>query len=400
MSLRLPPFLASVAALALLAWTAWREVEPAACVWAVFLFASSDRLLWHACEAKPYAFDVLAAVGFLALFSATRSWSVHRRVWLFVPPMPVVVWLCYPGCFLCGGVVLALAWDVWRDRRPACLVAYGSLAVAVVSSFAALYFGPARAQRCAAMESCWTGQFPDWGQPWTVPFWSVASTLDAARYCFMPWGYPLALFAIAGGIRLWKSGLREFVTLAAAPLALNLLAAWLHGYPFGGARVVVHAAPALAILSGAAIAPCLEWCRSRGRALAGPLFALLMLPLALSLYRVAVPWFRPDCAAATEYALEHRTPDEPVYGNHWQFEYYCRGLGQQFAYLCLDSTLADRPAWVLLTAYEDRERAETVDRLAQSFRVVDRREFPGATALRLIPEAQARASLTLPARTD
>jgi hypothetical protein len=399
MAMRLPPYFASVVALLLLAWTAWREVGPAASVWAVLLFASSDRLLWHACEAKPYAFDVLAAVGLLALYSATRQRSITRRVWLFVPLMPVVVWLSYPGCFLCGGVLLGFAWDAWGDRRPKSATPYLALAIAVVGSFAALYFGPARAQRCSAMESCWTGQFPDWHRPWMVPFWSIASTFDAARYCFMPWGYPIALFAIAGGWRLWKLGQRQFVTLAAAPLLLNLLAAMLQGYPFGGARVVVHAAPALAILSAAAIAPCLEWCWQSRRVLTIPVIALLVTPLGLSAYRVTVPWFRPDCAAATEYALRHRTSNEWVYGNHWQFEYYCRALGERFAYLREGQPPNAPSAWVLLTAYDDLERAETVHRLAQTCRIIDHREFVGATAVRVRP-IDSTASLKLPARNE
>jgi hypothetical protein len=39
-----------------------RVLSPAAVPWAVFLAACSDQVLWHTCEAKPYAVDVLVAV--------------------------------------------------------------------------------------------------------------------------------------------------------------------------------------------------------------------------------------------------------------------------------------------------------------------------------------------------
>src|SRR5437870_2499223 len=61
-ALRLLPFLASCGALIWLVPIARRVLMPAAVPWAVLLFATSDRLLWHACEVKPYALDVFAAV--------------------------------------------------------------------------------------------------------------------------------------------------------------------------------------------------------------------------------------------------------------------------------------------------------------------------------------------------
>ncbi len=61
LALRLPPFLASCAALLLMVPVARRLLPAAAVPWAVLLFACSEQLSWHACEAKPYAFDVLAA---------------------------------------------------------------------------------------------------------------------------------------------------------------------------------------------------------------------------------------------------------------------------------------------------------------------------------------------------
>src|SRR5271169_3353423 len=60
LAMRLPPFLASCGALLLLVPIARRLLPAAAVPWALLLFACSEQLLQHACEAKPYAFDVLA----------------------------------------------------------------------------------------------------------------------------------------------------------------------------------------------------------------------------------------------------------------------------------------------------------------------------------------------------
>jgi hypothetical protein len=392
LALRLPSFLASLAALGLVAWTTWREVGPAAAAWAALLIATSDRLLWHACEAKSYSFDVLCAAGLLALFTATRTWRLERRALAFVPLMPLVVWVSYPGCFLCGGLLAALLPAVWRDRRPASVAAFATLALAVVGSFTLLYFGPARAQRCAEMDSCWTGQFADWGRPWYVPLWTFCSTFDVVRYCFMPWGFVLGGYAIVGGIQLCRAGRADFVTLAVAPLGLNLLAAWLHCYPYGAARVVVHAAPALAILIAAGVAPSLNWLRAGGRTTVAIAALMLLIPAGFSTFRVAVPWYRTDCAAAADYALAHRSADEAVFGNLWQFEYYCREIGDHFAYVDANLSFPDGRTWVLLTAYQAEERAATVAAIARQRRLLDYQDYDGAAVILLDSLPQSNGS--------
>ena len=57
-AVRLWPLLASCAAVVLMVPLARRLVQPRAVPWAALL-AVSDRLLWHASEAKPYSLDVL-----------------------------------------------------------------------------------------------------------------------------------------------------------------------------------------------------------------------------------------------------------------------------------------------------------------------------------------------------
>ena len=72
-ALRLPPFLASCASMLLFAWVAGRLLDARAVPCAVLLFAVSEQLSWHACEAKPYAFDVLTATIMLAVYAAAQK---------------------------------------------------------------------------------------------------------------------------------------------------------------------------------------------------------------------------------------------------------------------------------------------------------------------------------------
>src|SRR5262249_44345098 len=126
-ALRLAPFLASCAALLLMVPIARALLPPRAVPWALLLFACSEQLSWHACEAKPYALDVLAATLLLALHVKTRAWSLTARLLGLAALAPVLIFLSYPACFLFGGALLALAPAVWRDHRKTVWLAYGLL---------------------------------------------------------------------------------------------------------------------------------------------------------------------------------------------------------------------------------------------------------------------------------
>src|SRR5262249_52033151 len=112
-ALRLVPFLASCAALLLVVPLARRLLPATAVPWAVFFFACSDQLLWHTCEAKPYAVDVFVATVLAWLFSHSQEARLEGRLLLFAVFAPVAIFLAYPGCFLFGGLLVALLPTVW-----------------------------------------------------------------------------------------------------------------------------------------------------------------------------------------------------------------------------------------------------------------------------------------------
>src|SRR5258707_1918297 len=77
---RLVPLVASCASLLGLAAIARRVLPPQGVPWVALLIGCSDTLLWHCCEAKPYAVDMLVATGLLGIVAYGREWSLARHL--------------------------------------------------------------------------------------------------------------------------------------------------------------------------------------------------------------------------------------------------------------------------------------------------------------------------------
>jgi hypothetical protein len=404
--LRLLSVLASSLALLLMVPLARSVLQPRAVPWAVLLFACSDRLLWHACEAKPYSLDVLMAIVLPALVCWTRGWNLTPRLMLFILIAPVTIFLVYPGCFLGGGVLIALLIDIVQTRRPwRVYLAYGVLVVVTLGAFAVLVAGPVHIQRCETLERCWEHTFPNWSRPWTVPGWTVWSTIRIADYCCRPIGGSMIFLAIIGSVSLWRRRPSLLVLLATPPL-LALVASFLHGYPYTGARVMVFAAPALFLLIGEGTPPALRWLRRQridvGRWAGSPrlatvptllLYALLCVPVARTAFRVAIPWERPDAAAASAYVLAHREADDAVMAGSWEYQYYLRNLGA--ALLTPQRGGPARPrVWVVLTGkVTSAQRLDVALDLARGeHQTLQLREFADTTVLLAARQPSAAAA--------
>lgn len=397
-ALRLLPFLASCTALLLLVPVAHRVLRPAAVPWALLLLAFSDHVLWHSCEAKPYAMDVFAATLVLALFCCTAPWQLGRRLLVYGLVGPVLIVLVYPGCFLCGGVLVALLPTVWRARRATILLGYGLVVLAIVTAFALLLTGPIRAQRCEAIVACWKGSFPHWDRPWTVPAWTVLGILEVFRYCFEPIGQVLLLVAAAGATSLWRRRLRAWLAVLLVPVLLPLLAAYLEAYPFGGYRLLVYATPALALLIAEGL-PLREASSAERAARSGStpdslrsalhaprstlgtlcrhgLLAVALLPFPWALHRTLHPWKRADCDQAARYVLARRQPGDDVAANHWEYAYYFRQIGPRFGLLGQASPALHDRLWLVTTAAVPEDRLEILYHLErQGWQMLEQREF-------------------------
>src|SRR5262249_52500409 len=130
------------------------------------------------------------------------------------------------------------------DRR----LAYAAWSLAVAGSFAALFLGPIRAPRGRGGGAGWLRPFPGRARPWRVAGGAGRATSGGGRYRFMPLGHVLSVLAVVGAWAAWRTQRRKELLVLAGPLGLALLGAWLHGYPYGGSRLEVFAAPGLAVL--------------------------------------------------------------------------------------------------------------------------------------------------------
>jgi hypothetical protein len=174
------------------------------------------------------------------------------------------------------------------------------------------------------------------------------------------------------------------VALLVVPILLALAASFAHRYPYGGARVLVYAAPALVLLIGVGTPVAWDWLR-RCHRLAPACLALLFLPPLLAAGCAAIfSWPRADTAGAAAYVLAHRQPTDIVEGNDWTHQYYFRRLGSAFQ----PSAVIDAPAgrcWIVYT--EERSSAERLPSAMShgpaGWVAVDRREFDFTTVLLL-----------------
>jgi hypothetical protein len=344
-ALRLLPFLAGCAAFVGAVALARRLLSPWGAVWFALLLGCSDRLLFHCCEAKPYAVDVLVAVGLLATFVCRRGEgdaALCRQLLLYAALSPLLVFLSFPACFLLGGAALALLPAVLRARAWRVWGAYAAFGVLLGGSFLLLATGPVRAQRNERLLGCWAENFPDWETPWAVPFRGAVRLTETFRYASEPTGNVLIAFAVVGAVGLWRSGQRRVLGFLLLPLGLTALA-WLLGqYPFGPLRVVVFAAPAALLLVAAGVPPVLTWLGRRALPVAVAVAVFVLFPVGQAGYRAVVLWQRLDSRTPSQFVLARRQPQEPVAGLRWEHAYYFRRLGP--LYRLLDPQPTEMPA--------------------------------------------------------
>ena len=385
-ALRLVSFLASCAALIVMAVLVTRLLRPVSAAASMLLVACSDKLLWHASEARPYSSDVLVASVLALLFIVSHKWTPRRRVFCFASLAPFVVLVSYPGVFLLGGITIALLFVVLRQKQGASTwLALVVLSVSIAGPFLILFFTTASAQRTRALNVEWTYAFPDWRHPFQVPLWFIRSSIGVFDYTMRPIGGILAVAAWIGAVSWWRAGKRELIVLLIAPLALAAAAGLAHAYPYNGVRTMAFAMPAIALLIGAGIQSAREWADGpQKRAwLAGSTIGLpILATLFLSLYRVCIPWSRADTGGAAAYVLAHRAEPEPVTANQWEYEYYFRNLNGMFYPKLRLLQEKNQPSryWIVLTS-DDRAFAPKLAESLHNSQILERREFLKATVM-------------------
>jgi hypothetical protein len=406
-AIRLMPLLASCISLALCTWMATRILPRGAAVWFALLMGCSNSLLWHSCEAKPYAFDVLIASALLAL---TNFGQIGKRVkqgdvrsllvWLCLLAPPLI-FFSFPACFLLAGTAAVVLPLVGRDTRRGTRLWYAAYCTLLGGSILVLYCTAVTAQKNEILMECWQGQFPAWRQPWSVPVKTIWQTTEVVRYAFYPLGPVGVLLGTIGAINMHRRGRGMLVALALAPVALNVIAWMIWCYPMNATRVVAYAVPGLLLLIAGGIMPVWNWLRSRHALASWALAAVMLIPVAQAPYRIIRPWQRLDSRTPAEFVLARRDAREAVVGVVWEQAYYLRSLGSDYRAIgntptCpqtlapgapLTGSRADEPAdgiWLITHREPGIAEAHVAGLLPQAaWRVVERYEFCDYLVLRV-----------------
>jgi hypothetical protein len=261
-SMRLLPFLAGLGGLALFWRLARSSLPPLGAAFAVAVLALSYYPIRHSCEIKPYGFDLLWSVALLAAAVAwLRAPDRAGPMILLAVLGPLAFGFSYPAVFIAGAIGLVILPKVLRRPEPKALGLYCLYVLAILAAFAALYgsVGVAQFQSAGGRQNVhWQEAFPPTGFL-DLAWWFVS--VHTGNMMAYPIGAKnggsllTTVFCLIGAWQLWRDGRRSLLSLCLLPLGLNLIAAWLHLYPYGtSARVMQHAAPAICILAGAGIA--------------------------------------------------------------------------------------------------------------------------------------------------
>lgn len=264
-SLRLVPTLAAIVGLIVFRDLACRLLNARAALFAVGILAVAQSPLRHGNEVKPYALDLMAAVVLLDL--AVAWWRRPDRslfLWGLAAFGPVAVFLSMPAVFVAGGIGLALLVPVIRSNSAAGRWAFVAFGLGVLGSFGllmavSLNTPASEILRDFYLKNYWADSFP----PLASGVGPVVAWL-ASIHAGNLFAYPIGgengasgltlVCAIVGVVGLWKGRMWPALIALLTPFALNLAAAAIQRYPYGGeARIAQHLAPAICLLAALGI---------------------------------------------------------------------------------------------------------------------------------------------------
>jgi hypothetical protein len=290
LALRLIPFLAGVAALALF----WRFCGAVStrrvALLGVAVLAASLYPARHANEVKPYATDLL-----VSLILTMSGWAVWRnpgslRPWVALIAAGVIsVWCSYTAVFPVAGVGLLLIAQGVRSKSvggTTRAVVFSALSAASWAAMIKVFAGSQlRETSWLTGLITWRDAFPPIREPWHLPWWLL--NVHAGNMMAYPLGganfgsTATLLLVVVGAIAIWsRPRRRPLLWLLLGPLPVAFVAAAMGRYPYGtSARVMLYTAPAFCLLAAEGIVALL---RASGFAKRGPILiagGLALIPV-------------------------------------------------------------------------------------------------------------------------
>jgi hypothetical protein len=273
LSLRLVPFLAGLGSIVLF----WRLVQRCLTgvpqLLAMAVFSVTYATIRYSAEAKPYGIDLCVA---LALVHITVSWLQQpgRAAWLWAlaAAIPLAIGLSYGAVMLGGGLSIATAWVMWRQKRWESTAAWAVYSVTLVASFVTFYFVCIHGQEGHDLErlrEMWHDHFPPLTNPVAFAYWMLHThTGDLLAYPAGGSPHQSSLSALCWFAALIALAYRRqgtVLVLCLAPLAVTFVAAAMQRFPYGGhIRLNLYMAPWMCLLIGLGMTVLLAWPARRG----------------------------------------------------------------------------------------------------------------------------------------
>ena len=270
-ALRVYPLACGLGSLWVFRHLAVRLFRPTTAVLAVGVLAASYPAIRYSAEGKPYGSDLFVA---LVLAALTVQWLRRpgqvRWLWLLAGLMPVAVGISFPAVFAAGASSATIAWVLLGRRHPfrdwtAWLVLNVLLGAAFLATMAA-----ARAnlipEHAEGMNRYWgqRGAYPPRGPAADLVKWFlVANTGELAAH---PVGGKrgastlTALACVTAIVLLARRRQVPILVLLVGPAVLNLVAAAMRGYPYGGhVRLAMYLGPSVCLMAGLGLSVWLAW---------------------------------------------------------------------------------------------------------------------------------------------
>jgi uncharacterized membrane protein len=255
LSLRLLPVFAGLLSIGLIAVIARQVIRRPWELLLLLLFATSETLIWHATEAKPYGTDVFAALllTWLALQCAATDDARSERssvtgFLVLCGTAAALAWLSYPSVFIFGAASLTLVpMVVRRGARGWIAFIAGNALVGI--SFLIVLLVCVRRQQSSSLVDYWTEDFLDLRHPLRWPLWLLRHLQSLCDYPLRASG-PVTLAGVICGIAsLIRSRRWAILGILAGPILLTIFAAAVQRYPFDGARLTAFLTPDVLVLA-------------------------------------------------------------------------------------------------------------------------------------------------------